>query len=61
MLWHGTKVRGKARDKLKAVLASLGATSRAREIKESFRRFWQYRNPTWAAAYMIAWTTRNKR
>jgi transposase len=61
LLRRGTKVRGKARDKLKAVLASLGATSRAWELKESFRRFWQYRNPTWAAAYMKAWTTRAMR
>jgi transposase len=61
LLQRGTKVRGKARDKLKAVLASLGATSRAWELKESFRRFWQYRNPTWAAAYMKAWTTRAMR
>ena len=61
LLRRGTKVRGKARDKLNAVLASLGATSRAWELKESFRRFWQYRNPTWAAAYMKAWTTRAMR
>jgi transposase len=61
LLRRGTKVRGKAREKLKAVLASLGATSRAWELKESFRRFWQYRNPDWAAAYMRAWTTRAMR
>ncbi len=54
-------MRGKARDKPKAVLASPGATSRAWEPKESFRRFWQYRNPTWAAAYMKARTTRAMR
>lgn len=61
LLRRGSKVRGKARDKLKAVLASLGATSRAWELKESFRRFWQYRSPTWAAAYLKAWTNRAMR
>ena len=54
-------VHGKARDKLNAVLASLGQTSRAWELKESFRRFWSYRSPTWAAAYLKAWTSRAMR
>lgn len=58
LLKRGTNVRGKARDKLKDVLASLGQTSRAWELKESFRRFWSYRSPAWAKAYLKAWTTR---
>ena len=61
LLTRGTKVRGKAREKLKAVLASLGQTSRAWELKESFRRFWQYRSPSWAAAYLTEWTSRAMR
>jgi transposase len=61
LLKRSTRVRGKARAKLNAVLASLGATSRAWELKESFRRFWLYRSPTWAAAYLKAWTTRAMR
>jgi len=61
LLKRSTKVRGKARAKLNAVLAALGATSRAWELKESFRRFWLYRSPTWAAAYLKAWTTRAMR
>ena len=61
LLKRFTKVRGKARSKLSAVLASLGATSRAWELKESFRCFWLYRSPTWAAAYLKAWTTRAMR
>ena len=61
LLKRSSKVRGKARAKLNAVLASLGATSRAWELKESFRRFWLYRSPTWAAAYLKAWTTRAMR
>lgn len=61
LLKRGTRVRGKAREKLRAVLASLRQTSRAWELKESFRRFWTYRSPTWAAAYLKAWTTRAMR
>jgi transposase len=61
LLRRGTKVRGKVRDKLNAVLASLGQTSRAWELKESFRRFWSYRSPTWSAAYLKAWTSRAMR
>lgn len=61
LLRRGTLVRGKARDKLNAVLASLRQTSRAWELKESFRRFWAYRSPAWAAAYLKAWTTRAMR
>lgn len=58
LLKRGTKVRGKARQKLRAVLASLGATARAWALKESFRKFWTYRRETWAAAYLKEWTTR---
>lgn len=61
LLKNRTKVRGKARDKLNAVLASLGTTSRAWELKESFRKFWTYRSPTWATAYLRAWTARAMR
>ena len=61
LLKKSTKVRGKARMKLNAVLSSLGATSRAWELKESFRRFWTYRSPTWAQAYLKAWTFRAMR
>ena len=61
LLKRSTKVRGKARAKLNAVLASLGKTSRAWELKESFRHFWSYRSPTWAAAFLKAWTARAMR
>ena len=61
LLKRGTRVRGLARQKLRAVLASLGQTSRAWELKESFRRFWLYRSPTWAAAYLREWTARAMR
>jgi transposase len=58
LLRRGARVRGKAREKLRAVLAALGQTSRAWELKESFRRFWAYRSPAWACAYLKAWTAR---
>ena len=61
LLKRGTRVRGKAREKLRAVLASLGATARAWALKESFRKFWTYRSETWAAAYLKAWTSRAMR
>ena len=61
LLNRGTRVRGKARDKLQNVLAALKATSRAWELKVSFRKFWSYRSPTWAAAYLKAWTSRAMR
>lgn len=61
LLRRGSRVRGKAREKLRAVLASLGQTSRAWELKESFRRFWAYRSPAWASAYLKAWTGRAMR
>jgi len=61
LLKRGTRVRGRARQKLRDVLASLKATSRAWELKESFRKFWTYRSETWAAAYLKAWTTRAMR
>jgi transposase len=61
LLKRSSKVRGKARAKPNAVLASLGATSRAWQLKESFRRFWLYRSPAWAQAYLKAWTSRAMR
>lgn len=58
LLKRGTRVRGKARQKLHAILGSLHATCRAWELKESFRQFWRYRSETWAAAFLKEWTTR---
>ena len=58
LLRRGTRVLGHARIKLKAVLRSLRQTSRAWELKESFRRFWHYRSELWAGAFLRAWVTR---
>jgi transposase len=61
LLRRGTRVRGKARDKLRAMLACMRATSRAWELKESFRHFWSYRSEKWAAAFLAEWTARAMR
>jgi len=58
LLRRGTRVRGHARATLQAVLRSLRQTSRAWELKESFRQFWTYRSETWAGAFLREWTTR---
>ena len=58
LLKRGTRVRGKAREKLRAILGSMQATSRAWELKESFRQFWRYRSETSAAAFLREWITR---
>jgi transposase len=58
LLRRHAKVRGKARAKLHAMLACMRATSRAWELKESFRHFWSYRSETHAAAFLAAWTAR---
>lgn len=58
LLKRGTRVRGHARARLKAILGVLRRTSRAWELKESFRHFWSYRSETWAAAFLKQWTTR---
>lgn len=58
LLKRGTRVRGHARAKLKTILRVLRRTSRAWELKESFRQFWKYRGEAWAAAFLRQWTTR---
>lgn len=58
LLKRGTRVRGLARAKLKTILGVLRRTSRAWELKESFRHFWDYQSETWAAAFLRQWTTR---
>ena len=56
MRWHllrrGSRVRGQARIKLKALLASKLATARAWDLKEGFQHFWHYKSPTWAGAFL---------
>src|ERR1019366_959101 len=48
LLRRGSRVRGRARQKLNALLASKLASARAWELKETFSHFWGYRSVTWA-------------
>ena len=58
LLRHGSRVRGKARQKLNALLASKLATARAWELKESFFHFWKYKSELWAGAFLDYWCFR---
>ena len=59
MRWHllkrGSRVRGKARQKLEALLASKLATARAWNLKETFDYIWHYKSVVWAGAFLDYW------
>lgn len=61
LLRRGSRVRGRARQKLEALLASKLQTARAWELKEGFARFWKYRSVIWAGAYLDYWCYRAMR
>jgi hypothetical protein len=50
LLRKGSRVRGRARKKLNALIASKLDTARAWELKEAFQHFWKYKSPLWAGA-----------
>ena len=58
LLRKGSRVRGKARKKLNALIASKLDTARAWELKEAFMHFWKYKSPIWAAGFLDAWCDR---
>jgi len=58
LLRRGSRVRGQARKKLHALLASKLATGRAWELKETFSHFWDYKSVTWARAFLDYWCYR---
>jgi transposase len=58
LLRRGSRVRGRARQKLHALLISKLATARAWELKETFSHFWTYKSPLWAQAFLDYWTER---
>jgi transposase len=58
LLRRGSRVRGRARQKLNALLASKLATARAWELKESFSHFWRYKSEIWAGAFLDCWCFR---
>ena len=61
LLRKGSRVRGRARKKLNALLASKLATARAWELKEAFGHFWKYKSPLWAGAFLDCWHQRAMR
>jgi transposase len=58
LLRRGSRVRGKARAQLGALLRSKLATARAWMLKETFQHFWYYRSLTWAGYFLDYWTER---
>ncbi len=58
LLRRGSRVRGRARQKLHALLTSKLATARAWELKETFSHFWSYKSVTWAGAFLDYWCYR---
>jgi transposase len=65
MRWHllkrGGRVRGHARVKLNALLASRLATARAWNLKDCFEYFWHYKSFIWADAFLDYWCARAMR
>src|SRR6516225_1520509 len=61
LLRRGSRVRGRARQKPNALLASKLQTARAWELKESFVHFWSYPSVHWAGAFLHAWCGRAMR
>jgi len=55
LLRRGSRVLGKARQKIKALLASKADTGRAWMLKETFAHFWTYKSVRWAAAFLDYW------
>jgi len=53
-----SRVRGRARQKLNALLASKLATARAWELKETFGYFWHYKSVFWAGGFLDYWCFR---
>ena len=61
LLRRGSRVRGRARQKLNALLASKLATARAWELKEAFTHFWHYKSEFWAGGFLDYWCFRAMR
>jgi transposase len=61
LLRRRSRVRGKARQKLRLLLASKLATARAWDLKETFTHFWQYKSEIWAGAFLECWCARAMR
>jgi transposase len=58
LLRRGSRVRGRAKQRLYGLLRSKLATGRAWMLKETFQDFWRYRALNWAAAFLDIWCIR---
>jgi transposase len=58
LLRRGSRVRGRAKQKLYGLLHTKLATGRAWMLKETFQDFWHYRSLIWADAFLDVWCTR---
>jgi transposase len=58
LLRRGSRVRGRAKQRLCGLLRANLATGRAWMLKETFRDFWRYRSLYWARAFLSVWTER---
>jgi transposase len=58
LLRRGSRVRGRARSQLNALVQSKLATARAWMLKETFHDFWHYKSVTWAGYFLKVWTER---
>ena len=61
LLRRSSRVRGRARQKLNALLASKLDTARAWELKEAFSHFWKYKSLFWAGGFLDYWCYRAMR
>ena len=58
LLRRGSRVRGRAKQRLWGLLRANLATGRAWMLKETFQDFWRYRSLSWARAFLSVWTER---
>ncbi|MFM7101943.1 MAG: ISL3 family transposase [Verrucomicrobiota bacterium] len=58
LLKKRSRVRGKARQRLEALLASKQPTARAVLLKDTFQHFWTYRSRSHALRFLEAWCQR---
>jgi transposase len=58
LLRRGSRVRGRAQQRLWGLWRTKLATGRAWLLKETFQDFWHYRSLTWARAFLDVWCTR---
>ena len=61
LLRRGSRVRGRARQKLNALISCRLATARAWMLKEAFPHFWSFRSVRWAGAFLNSWCNRAMR